>query len=130
VHPKINFGNTTKRPGSLGEVATIVLEVLERIKQAEDALAAKRQHAQAEMQAYELAKQERLLQLKTASQEEIKRVLKKSQTLQAEILEQERQQLLAETETITQKLQEQYEKNKAHVIEAVIERVKRIYGSQ
>lgn len=111
-------------------MATIVLEVLERIKQAEDALAAKRQHAQAEMQAYELAKQERLLQLKTASQEEIKRVLKKSQTLQAEILEQERQQLLAETETITQELQEQYEKNKAHVIEAVIERVKRIYGSQ
>lgn len=108
----------------------MVLDVLDKIKQAENQIEQQRQLAQKECQEYEAQKQAQLVQLKTESAQEIEKLQGNYIALQAELLQQERQQLLEEAEQTATVLNERYEKNKEQVIDEIIERVKDVYGSQ
>lgn len=108
----------------------LVLEALNKIREAEENVEKMRQTAKAEVSAYEQKKAEEFKQKKAESQEKITDLLQTVETQKNEQLQKQKDILLSDAAEQTQEFKEKYEKNKDSIIDYVIERVKKIYGSQ
>ncbi|ALS00434.1 hypothetical protein ATZ33_03315 [Enterococcus silesiacus] len=108
----------------------MVLEALDRIREAEADVERMRQTVKTELSLYEQKKAEKFKQKQVASQEKITVLLQELETQKNAELQKEKDILLSEAKEQNQDFREKYEKNKASIIDYVIERVKKIYGSQ
>ncbi|MTD39109.1 hypothetical protein GIX45_10745 [Erwinia sp. CPCC 100877] len=108
----------------------MVLKALDQIRAAEEQAALLKVQAQAEIAAYEQAKQEHLLLLQTASQEKVACLAASTKAEQTERLQKEKLELVSEAEKQTQDFDKKYGKNKDRVLHSIIERVKKNYGSE
>lgn len=111
-------------------VKKMVLEALDRIREAEDQVKKMRQAVKEEINGYEQEKVEELKRKQEESQEKIKRLLHELEEQKNEQLQREKFILLNEAQEQNQNFREKYEKNKDSILDHVIERVKKIYGSQ
>ncbi|WP_430601806.1 V/A-type H+/Na+-transporting ATPase subunit G/H [Enterococcus sp. DIV0724b] len=108
----------------------MVLEALDRIREAEDQVKKMRQAVKEEINGYEQEKVEDLKRKQEESQEKIKRLLHELEEQKNEQLQREKVILLNEAQEQNQNFREKYKKNKDSILDHVIERVKKIYGSQ
>ncbi|GGC83813.1 hypothetical protein [Enterococcus wangshanyuanii] len=108
----------------------MVLEALERIQDAEKKVEEMRQTAQKEIMTYEQKKAQQFKQLQGESQEKVSKILQNQEMQLTEQLEQERILLLSEAKEQNQEFRNKYEQNKEAIVDHIIERVKKVYGSQ
>ncbi|WP_086313393.1 V/A-type H+/Na+-transporting ATPase subunit G/H [Enterococcus sp. 7F3_DIV0205] len=108
----------------------MVLEALDKIRDAEDNVEKMRQNAKDELNVYEQKKADDFKKKQEESQEKVKMLLRELETQKNEQLQKEKDILLSEAKIQNQDFREKYEKNKESIIDHVIERVKKIYGSQ
>lgn len=108
----------------------MVLEALDKIREAEENVEKLRQSAKAEINSYEQKQAENFKQKQAASQAKVTALLETLDTQNSQQLEAEKEILLSEAKKQDQDFREKYEKNKEKIIDHVIERVKKIYGSQ
>lgn len=108
----------------------MVLEALDKIREAEINVEAMRQTVKTELDLYEQKKAEEFKQKQVASQEKITGLLHELETKKNAELQKEKDILLSEAKEQNQDFREKYEQNQQPIIDYVIERVKKIYGSQ
>ncbi|WYJ85261.1 V/A-type H+/Na+-transporting ATPase subunit G/H [Enterococcus sp. 12C11_DIV0727] len=111
-------------------VKKLVLEALDKIREAEAHVEKMRQATKAEISTYEQTQAEKFKQKQVESQEKVTELLQTIESQQNEQLEKQKTILLSEAKKQTQEFKEKYGKNKDSIIDYVIERVKKIYGSQ
>ncbi|MBO0422247.1 hypothetical protein BCR22_03990 [Enterococcus plantarum] len=108
----------------------MVLEALDRIREAEDKVEKMRQVAKEELGKYEKKKSEEFQRRQEKSQAKVTALLHELETQQNEQLQKDKEILLSEAKEQNQNFRAKYEKNKEAIIDHVIERVKKVYGSQ
>lgn len=108
----------------------MVLEALEHIQDAEKKVEEMRQTAQKEILMYEQEKAQKFKQLQDGSQEKVSKMLQDREMQLSEQLEQERVLLLSEAKEQDQEFRNKYEQKKDAIVDHIIERVKKVYGSQ
>ncbi|MEI5992105.1 hypothetical protein [Enterococcus crotali] len=108
----------------------MVLEALDKIREAEINVETMRQTVKTELDLYEQKKAEEFKQKQMVSQEKITALLHELETQKNAELQKEKDILLSEAKEQNQDFREKYEKNQESIIDYVIERVKKIYGSQ
>ncbi|WP_207695910.1 V/A-type H+/Na+-transporting ATPase subunit G/H [Enterococcus sp. DIV0212c] len=108
----------------------MVLEALDKIRDAENSVEKMRQEAKEEIGAYEQKQAANFKKKQEQSQEKVKRLLHELERQKSEQLQKEKNILLSEAQEQNQEFEEKYKKNKESIIDHVIERVKKIYGSQ
>ncbi|MGX7245266.1 hypothetical protein ACWOC1_10455 [Enterococcus quebecensis] len=108
----------------------MVLEALDKIRDAEEQVDQMRQTLKEELAMYEQKKATDLKKKQEVSQEKVTAVLQELETQKNEQLQKEKVVLLSEAKEQNLSFQEKYEKNKESIIDHVIEGVKTIYGSQ
>ena len=111
-------------------VKKMVLEALDKIREAEDQVEKMRQAAKEEIGVYEQKKAIEFKNRQKKSQEKAKSLLHELESKQNEQLQNEKAVLLLEAQKQNQDFREKYENNRESIIDHVIERVKKIYGSQ
>lgn len=108
----------------------MVLQALDKIREAEDNVKIMRQDAKEEVDAYEQKKAGDFKKKQEKSQEKITVLLHALEIQKKEHLQKEKDILLSEVKEQNLDFREKYGKNKEAIIDYVIERVKKIYGSQ
>ncbi|MBO0447135.1 V/A-type H+/Na+-transporting ATPase subunit G/H [Enterococcus sp. AZ170] len=108
----------------------MVLEALDKIREAEKDVEVMRQLVKEELTVYEQEKTDALKQKKEESQKKVTCLLQELETQKEQQLQKEKDLLLSEAKEQNQDFEKKYEKNKDSIIDYVIERVKEIYGSQ
>lgn len=108
----------------------MVLEALDKIREAEESVEIMRQALKHELTLYEQEKTETLKHKKEKSQKKIMSLLQELEAQNEHQLQKEKDLLLSEAQEQNQDFKEKYDKNKESIIDYVIERVKEIYGSQ
>ena len=108
----------------------MVLEALDRIREAEDKVEEMRHIAKEEIRSYEQIKSDDFKKKQEESQAKVTALLHEIEGQKKEELQKEKDSLLSEANEQNQNFKEKYEKNKESIIDHVIERVKKIYGSQ
>ncbi|OJG68671.1 hypothetical protein RV09_GL000070 [Enterococcus moraviensis] len=111
-------------------VNKMVLEALDKIREAEEAVEKKRQAIKKEIDSYEQEKNAVFQKRQQESQVKIAHLLHEIEEQKTEQLQKEKSLLISDAQKQNQDFREKYEKNKEVVIDHVIERVKNIYGSQ
>lgn len=107
----------------------MVLEALDRIREAEDKVNGMRQAVKKEIRLYELKKSDEFKKRQEESQIKVTALLHELETQKYEQLQKEKEILLSEAKEQNQEFRQKYEKNKESIIDHIIERVKKIYGS-
>ncbi|MEI5992717.1 hypothetical protein [Candidatus Enterococcus mansonii] len=108
----------------------MVLEALDRIREAEEKVESMRQKTREELIAYEQKKSASLKKQQEDSQEKVTTFLHEFEMKRTDELQKEKEILLKDAKNQDQEFREKYQKNKETMIDHVIERVKEIYGSQ
>lgn len=118
--------NDTKNGGG----DEMVLEALEQIRQAEEKVSELKRLSKDEIRQYEEQKMKEIKELQTASNQKVLALATELESSQTQQLEKERALLLQEATATEKRFQEKYQKNKEQMIDYIIERVKKVYGSQ
>jgi V/A-type H+-transporting ATPase subunit G/H len=108
----------------------MVLEALDSIRDAEEKVETMRQAVKKEIAAYEQQKSQQFKQMQAVSQENVATLLQELEAQHAEQLEKEKMLLLNDAKKQNQTFRNKYEQNKDAIVDHIIERVKKVYGSQ
>lgn len=122
--------NKNKELFIIGWGEKMVLEALDKIREAEESIKKMRQTAEKEISTYEQNKAIEFKKKQEDSQDKVNGLLQKLETQKNEQLQREKDVLLSEAKEQDQEFKEKYEKNHESLIDYVIERVKKIYGGQ
>lgn len=106
-----------------------MLEALEEIRKAEQAVEARRVSLLGKIKQYSEEKEAELEAKKSENQQLLSKLTaEKEETKERELLA-EREELLTEAKEVRNNLQQQYEKHYQQAIDTIIERVRETYGS-
>lgn len=106
-----------------------MLEALEEIRQAEEAVELKRVSLLNQIKQYSEGKEAELEAKKSENQQLLTKLVAEKEDAKERELLAEREELLAEAKEVRTNLQQQYEKHYQQAIDTIIERVRETYGS-
>jgi V/A-type H+-transporting ATPase subunit G/H len=105
-----------------------LLEALEKIRQAEENNAQKAKKLQQELSEYATQKNKEIEALQAARRQQLTKLSEEKEQAEQQTLEAEKELLLKEAAEIRENLEKRYEQHQEQATNAIIERVKQLYG--